>query len=137
MTQPLRNAAAALLAAVFSHAACAEPALGRVETLYVAMSQHLLVEMTPGMRTHDRPLVAGVRLRDAGGAPARQVFLRVEADAVEAGDIVAVSEAERGALRTAPLRARDRLLHVEARRDTELARNFFQTRPGFLALRQD
>jgi hypothetical protein len=109
--------------------------LGRVETVYVAMSQYMLVEMTPGMRTHDRPLVAEVRLRDADGQAARRVMLRLDSDKVEAGDIVAVNEGEQsGAIKTGPLRARDRLARVEAKHDTDSARNFFNQRPSFLAL---
>jgi len=118
--------------------ASAQPALGKVDAVYVAMSQFILVEYTSGMRTHDRPLVADVRLRDANGQPARRVMLRLDRETVDAGDIVAVNEGESGnGLRTAPLRSRDRLAHVEAKHDSLLARNFFNTTPKFLALRKD
>ena len=116
----------------------AQPALGQVDAVYVAMSQFILVEYTPGMRTHERPLVADVRLRDANGQPSRRVMLRLDRETVDAGDIVAVNEGESGnGLRTAPLRSRDRLAHVEAKHDSLLARNFFNTTPNFLALRKN
>ena len=119
-------------------AASAEPALGKVDVVYVAMSQFILVEYTPGMRTHDRPLVAEVRLRDASGQPARRVMLRLDRETVDTGDIVAVNEGESGnGLRSAPLRSHDRLAHVEAKHDSLHARNFFNTTPKFLALKKD
>ena len=117
--------------------ASAQPALGKVDAVYVAMSQFVLVEYTPGMRTYDRPLVAEVRLRDANGQPARRVMLRLEKEAVDTGDIVAINEGEQGnGLRTAPMRSRDRLAHVEAKHDSLLARNFFNATPEFLAFRK-
>jgi hypothetical protein len=123
--------------AVFAPAAYAEPVLGKIETLYLAMSRNVLVEFTPGMRTHDRPIVAEVRLRDATGAPARRVFVRLDGEAVEAGDVVAVSQGERvAALHAAPLRSVDRVTRIEAKHDTELARRFFRpASPSFLALK--
>ncbi len=129
--------AVALAIAALPTPAAAEAVLGKVETLYVAMSRDLLVEFTPGMRTHDRPLVADVRLRDAAGEAARRVFLRLDGAAVEAGDVVAINQGDRGdAPRSGPLRNRDRLAHIEAKHNTETARNFFRTTPDFLALRK-
>ena len=117
--------------------ASAQPALGKVDAVYVAMSQFVLVEYTPGMRTHDHPLVAEVRLRDANGQPARRVMLRLEKEAVDTGDIVAINEGEQGnGLRTAPMRSHDRLAHVAAKNDSLLARNFFNATPEFLAFRK-
>lgn len=139
MKKSLLAAAVACAALNFMPAtASAQPALGKVDAVYVAMSQFILLEYTPGMHTHDRPLVADVRLRDANGQPARRVMLRLEKETVDAGDIVAVNEGESGnGLRTAPLRSRDRLAHVEAKHDSLQARNFFNTTPKFLALRKD
>jgi hypothetical protein len=128
----LRAAATAALLALLSAAAGAEPALGKVETIYVAMSRDVLVEWTTEMRTHGRPLVAEVRLRDASGQAARRVFLRLAGENVEAGDIVAVNEGTQ--MRNVPLQSRDRLAHIEAKRDTELARHFFSEPPKLVAL---
>ena len=137
-TKLLATVAASIALSVLSSTAAADQSLGRVETLYVAMSQYILVELTPGMRTHDRPLVADVRLRDANGQAARRVFLRLDGEAVEPGDVVAVNEGEHAnSLRTAPLRSRDRLAHIEAKYDSEIARNFFNQAPKFLALKKD
>ena len=86
-----------------------------------------------------RPLVADVRLKDADGKPGRRVFVRLDKEAVDAGDVVAINEGDKpGAPRTGPLRARDRLSHIEAKHDTAYARNFFRpATPDFLALRKD
>ena len=117
--------------------ALADPVLGKVEALYVMPEPNVLVEYKPGMRTHDLPRVADVRLRDAGDAGARRIMLRLDDQAVERGDIVAVDEGERGNfLRTAPLRSRDRLAHIEAKHDTPYARNFFGPAPAVLAFRK-
>jgi hypothetical protein len=135
MTHPIRAAALALAIAIMPAAAAAETVLGKVETLYVALSRDLLIEFTPGMRTHDRPLVADVRLRDAAGQVARHVFLRLDGDAVEAGDVVAVTEDERGrGMRTGSPKSRARLARVEAKFNTDTARDFFRATPKFLAL---
>lgn len=134
--------ASALLGATLlglSAGALADPALGRVENIYVSMSQYILIEKTADMRAHDRPLVADVRLKDADGKPGRRVFVRLDKEAVDAGDVVAINEGDKpGAPRTGPLRARDRLSHIEAKHDTAYARNFFRpATPDFLALRKD
>jgi hypothetical protein len=135
MKTTLRAAAAALAFAFLPAAAsAAEPILGKVETLYVAMSRDLLVEYTPGMHTHGRPLMAEVRLRDASGQAARRVFLRLEGENVEAGDVVAVNE--RSEMRNVPLQSRDRLAYVEAKHNTETARYFFRETPRFVALKR-
>ena len=137
MKKLLRVVAVALASAALPTPAAAEAVLGKVETLYVAMSRDLLIEFTPGMRTHDRPLVADVRLRDSAGKAARRVFLRLDGAAVETGDVVAINEGERGdAPRTGPFRNRDRLAHIEAKHNTETARNFFRSTPDVLALRK-
>ena len=100
------------------------------------MSQFILVELTPGVRAHDHPLVADVRLRDTSGQGGRRLYLRLDNEGVDAGDIVAVNEAgAAGALRAAPLRGRDRLVRIEAKHDTAFARNFFNEAPKTLALR--
>jgi ribosomal protein S28E/S33 len=104
----------------------------------LATGQNLLIEYTPGMRTHDREFVAQVRLRDAAGQPARRVMLRMGQDRVEEGDVLALHEGDRpGTLKTAPLPSRDRFAHVEATRDTVMAQTFFKSQPpSFLALRR-
>jgi hypothetical protein len=128
------TAGLALLAAC--GAALAEPTLGKVETLYAAMDRNVLVELKPGARSADFPLVADVRLRDAAGQQSRRVLLRLDGESVERGDIVAVIEGERGsAPRIAPMRSRDQLAHIEAKHDTPYARNFFRSAPDFLALK--
>lgn len=67
-----------------------------------------------------------------------RVMLRLDGETVDTGDIVAVNEGESGnGLRSAPLRSRDRLAHVEAKHDSLLARSFFNTTPKFLTLRKD
>ena len=132
MKTSLRAATAALAFALLPAAAIAEPVLGKVETLYVAMSRDLLVELTPGMNTHDRPLVAEVRLRNDSGQAARRVFLRLAGEEVEAGDVVAVHQGT--AMRNVPLQSRDRLAHIEAKHNTETARYFFRDTPKFVAL---
>ena len=136
MKRNLFAAAAATLAfALLPGHALAEPVLGKVETVYVAMSQFLLVEYTPGMRTHDRPLVAEVRLRDANGQAARRVMLRLDQEKVDTGDIVAVIEGDQGrGMRTAPLQSRDRFSRIEAKHESLQARSFFNETPKFLAL---
>lgn len=126
------------VAAALPAAASADTVLGRVETLYLASQHNLLVEYTPGMRTHDRELVAEVRLRDAGGQPGRRVMLRLGSDRVEQGDVIAVHEGDRSStMRIAPLPTRDRFARIEAPRGSELAQNFFTPAPpSFLALRR-
>ena len=135
MYNKLLGLTTALAFAALPVIASADTVLGKVETLYMASSQHMLVEYTPGTRTHDRNLVADVVIRDGAGTPARHVLLPLADEPVERGDIVAINEGERGnALRTAPLRARDRIARIEAKYDTELARNFFRKEPSnFLA----
>jgi len=128
----LRAAATAAVLALLSATAGAEPVLGKVETIYLAMSRDVLVEFGPGMRDLGRPLVAEVRLRDASGRAARRVFLRLAGENVEPGDIVAVNE--RVEMRNVPLQSRDRLAHIEAKHDTELARHFFSETPKLVAL---
>ena len=132
MKTTLRAATAALAFALLPAAAIAEPVLGKVETLYVALSRDLLVELTPGMNTHDRPLVAEVRLRDDNGKAARRVFLRLAGEEVEAGDVVAVHQGT--TMRNVPLQSRDRLARIEAKHSTETARYFFRDTPKFVAL---
>lgn len=134
MKTTIRAATAALAFALLPAAAIAEPVLGRVEALYVAMSRDLLVEFTPGMNTLDRPLVAEVRLRDGVGQPARRVFLRLAGEEVEAGDVVAVQQGS--AMRNVPLQSRDRLAGIEAKRHTETARTFLDNTPKLVALKR-
>lgn len=133
-----RTLACLALAAALPGAAVADTVLGKVETVYLASAQNLLVEYTPGMRTHDREFVAQVRLRDAAGQPARRVLLRMGSDRVDEGDVVALHEGDRAGMpRVAPLPARDRFAHVEAARDTVMAQTFFKSQPpAFLALRR-
>ena len=129
-----RAATAALAFALLPAAAIAEPVLGKVESLYVAVSRDLLIAFAPGMNTHERPLVAEVRLRDSAGQPARRVFLRLAGEEVEAGDVVAVHQGT--AMRNVPLQSRDRLARIEAKHHTETARNFFGDTPKFVAFKQ-
>lgn len=134
MKTAFRAATAALAFALLPVAAIAEPVLGRVEALYVAMSRDLLIEFTPGMNTHERPLVAEVRLRDDAGRAARRVFLRLAGEEVEAGDVVAVQQGS--AMRNVPLQSRDRLARIEAKHHTEMARTFFRDTPQFVAFKR-
>ena len=139
MKRNLFAAAAATLAfALLPAHAGAEQVLGKVETVYVAMSQFVLVEYTPGMRTHDRPFVADVRLRDANGQAARRVMLRLDQEKVDAGDIIAIIEGDQGrGMRTAPLLSRDRFSRIEAKHDSLQARGFFNETAKFAALRKE
>ncbi len=134
-----RTLACLALAAALPGAALADTVLGKVETVYLATGQNLLIEYTPGMRVHDREFVAQVRLRDAAGQPARRVMLRMGQDRVEEGDVLALHEGDRpGTLKTAPLPSRDRFARVEATRDTVMAQTFFKSQPpAFLALRRE
>ena len=127
-----RVAALALgLAAASTHA---DPVLGKVETLYLASSPHLLIELRPGQAIHGRPLVAEVRIRDANGAPQRLLRVRLADETIEAGDIVAIRPAATAGPLPARMRAEHRVAGVEAKHGTDLAKNFFTPPSNFVAL---
>ncbi len=105
--------------------AWADATLGRVETLYIAASADLLIEVRQDRPARGR-LVAGVRLRDEAGKPARRVLVKVGSELVERGDIVAVRLSEdTGGFRTGPLADESRVVGVEARYDSPVAQRFF------------
>ena len=138
MFRTLITAATAMSALLPCGIAQSEPVPGRVEALYVATAPSVLVELLPGMRAHDRPILASVRLRAADGTASREVMSPLNGETIQRGDIVAINEGEpRNPPRTAPPRSPDRLSHMQARQDSEFARNFFRTTPKFLALRTD
>ena len=119
------------LAAVSAHA---DPALGKVETLYLASSQHLLIELRPGQAAHGRPLVAEVRIRDTNGEPRRLLRVRLADEAVEVGDIVAIQSADTAGPMPARMKAENRVSRIEAKHHTDLAKNFFTQPSNFVAL---
>lgn len=105
--------------------AWADATLGRVETLYIAASDDLLIEVRQDRPARGR-LVAGVRLRDGAGKPTRRVLVKVGSELVERGDIVAIRLSDdTGGFRTGPLADESRVVGVEARYDSPVAQRFF------------
>ena len=128
------SCAAALALGLAAAAAQADSAIGKVETLYLASSHHLLIELRPGAATHGRPLVAEVRIRDANGEPQRLLRVRLADETIEVGDIVAIRSADTAGPMPARMKAENRVSRVEAKHHTELAKNFFTPPSHFVAL---
>lgn len=128
------SCAAALALGLAAASAHADPALGKVETLYLASSQHLLIELRPGAATHGRPLVAEVRIRDTNGEPQRLLRVRLTDETIEVGDIVAIQSADTAGPMPARMKAENRVSRIEAKHHTDLAKNFFSPPSNFVAL---
>ena len=130
----LATCAAGLALGLAAAAAQADTAMGKVETLYLASSRHLLIELRPGQATHGRPLVAEMRIRDTNGAPQRLLRVRLADEAIEVGDIVAIRSADTAGPMPARMKAENRVSRIEAKHHTDLARNFFAPPTNFVAL---